>query len=392
VAERRDADDLRWVLQILAVEADSQDHDIKLPCRLSPECADVDDNSLTLDRTSMTFHCDTCGTSGSVGELRRRLEGKRSAAPVAALQHEPAGDIREADFSPVPQKVVRAASPQEAKVILLGEKQRIPTKAEIRARESAARAERRRGLGERLIIFLLALVFLCAGLAAAALSGFANYFAFASSVADPLQARIWGWTGVIAAIVSFGGFTFFYWHWANGRPLEGIRAALFALVGAGTSILGTEMYITANNRTAAAEIQTVQSNRTLLETQIADWRQQLSGIPPETRSVAGLEQYIAEVERVGRTDHKPYRDALNELGLAKRRDELQARLDAARSELLAAGSTSGNSNLLLEARARANIPSWFFAIILEVFSSQGTSIGLVALLILGRGRRTAPSL
>ncbi|MEN0105745.1 MAG: hypothetical protein AAGC84_04885, partial [Pseudomonas sp.] len=55
------------------------------------------------------------------------------------------------------------------------------------------------------------------------------------------------------------------------------------------------------------------SNRALLETQVADWRRQLDGIPPETRSVEGLEAYIAGVERAGRTEQKPYRDAQNEL-------------------------------------------------------------------------------
>ncbi|MCA8905918.1 MAG: hypothetical protein KDA43_14085, partial [Hyphomonas sp.] len=102
------------------------------------------------------------------------------------------------------------------------------------------------------------------------------------------------------------------------------------------------------------------------------------------RSVEGLEAYIAEVERVGRTEQKPYRDAQNELGLAKRRDELQSKIDAANAALLGDGS----GNILTEAQARTNLPSWFFAIMLELFSSQGTSIGLVALLILF-GRRPA---
>ncbi|MEZ5946649.1 MAG: hypothetical protein R3C04_07345 [Hyphomonas sp.] len=37
-----------------------------------------------------------------------------------------------------------------------------------------------------------------------------------------------GWTGVIAAVISFGGFTFFYWHTANKRMKEGWRALLFS--------------------------------------------------------------------------------------------------------------------------------------------------------------------
>ena len=124
----------------------------------------------------------------------------------------------------------------------------------------------------------------------------------------------------------------------------------------------------------------------MLATQIADWRRQLEGIPPETRSVDGLEAYIEEVERVGRTHQKPYRDAQNELGLARRRDDLLARIETANAELLGTGS----GDILVEAQTRTSIPGWFFALMLELFSSQGTSIGLVALLILyGRSQVNA---
>ena len=92
------------------------------------------------------------------------------------------------------------------------------------------------------------------------------------------------------------------------------------------------------------------------------------------------------MERVGRTEQKPYRDAQNELGLARRRDDLQAKIEAANAELLGIGS----GDILIETQARASIPSWFFAAMLELFSSQGTSIGLVALLILYARRREAP--
>ena len=193
----------------------------------------------------------------------------------------------------------------------------------------------------------------------------------------------WGAAGIIAAIISFGGFTFVYWHAANKRTWESLRSLAFALVGAGASILGTEIYIRSNNLTAATEVSSAASNREVLEAQLADWRRQLEGIPPETLSVEGLEAYIAEVERVGRTEQKPYRDAQNELGLAKRRDDLNAKIEAANAELLGQGS----GNILLQTEQRAALPSWLFAVLLELFSSQATSIGFVALLLLGtRGR------
>ena len=36
--------------------------------------------------------------------------------------------------------------------------------------------------------------------------------------------------GIIAAIVSFGGFTFVYWHAANRRVWESLRSLVFALI------------------------------------------------------------------------------------------------------------------------------------------------------------------
>lgn len=261
--------------------------------------------------------------------------------------------------------------------------EKIKAEREIRLAElRAARAERRKGQGEKTIVALLALIFVIAGLMAAVLSGFANYQAFASTVTVPLESMIWGAAGIIAAIVSFGGFTFVYWHAANQRMRESLRSLVFALVGAGASILGTQIYISSNNLTAAAEVSSAETNRDVLKTQLADWRRQLEGIPAETRSVDGLEAYIAEVERVGRTGQKPCRDAQNELGLAKRRDDLIARIKGANAQLLGQGS----GNILLQAEQRAALPSWLFAVLLELFSSLATSIGLVALLII-TGRR-----
>ena len=372
-------------------ETSQDEAESRHPCPLSAECIEAGDNSLTINLRTKRFACSSCGKSGTLEELAEAPDARpeaRDSMPIPATRDPVDATVepQDVEFSTAPISVERALAPHEPRVLPLGPAQRYVSADEQRRNEKAARkAERRkRGSGERLIIALLALVFLAAGLLAAALSGFANYQAFSGSVADPLQSSVWGWTGVIAAIVSFGGFTFFYWHTTHRRWKEGLRAILFALAGMGTSIFGTGLYISSNNASAQAEVARAASNRDVLEAQIADWRNQLEGIPPETRSVEGLEAYIAEVERVGRTHQKPYRDAQNELGLAKRRDELQARIDAANAELLG----TGDQNILVEAQERAEIPSWFFAVMLELFSSQGTSIGLVALLILF-GRKPA---
>ncbi len=373
-------------------ESSQDESEVRTVCDLTPDCREGGESSLVLNTRLGTFWCPNCESHGSFTDLVRLKEEVRrqraQAQQPLPLDAEPIPDedaavpavrppVQDADFAPVPRKVSRNLAKQEAKVRTLGEADRLEERF-----PHLKPKEKKPFNGEKFIISLLALVFLTAGLAAASLSGFANYQAFSSSVADPLQSRIWGWTGVIAAVISFGGFTFFYWHTANHRMKEGWRALIFALAGMGTSIIGTERYIAANNTAAAEEVVRADANRGVLESQIADWRRQLEGIPPETRSVEGLEAYLSEVERVGRTEQKPYRDAQNELGLAKRRDALQAKIEAANAELLGQGS----GNLLTEAQTRTNLPSWFFALMLEAFSSQGTSIGLVALLIL-YGRR-----
>ena len=230
--------------------------------------------------------------------------------------------------------------------------------------------------GERIIITLLALIFLGAGLAAACLSGFANFQAFSAGVADPTQAKVWGWSGVIASVCSFGGFTFFWWHVSGKRLGEALRALVFALAGAGTSIAGTTLFMMNNAEGQQAVWQSAAEMRELREAEIADWTRQLQGIPPETRSIEGLEAYIAGVEAVGRTHQKPYRDAQNELGLAKRRAELEDKIAGARAELRRSVEQGGVS------RPAQNLPAWFFALMLELFSSQGTSIAFVSLLLL----------
>ncbi|MAU68268.1 hypothetical protein [Hyphomonas sp.] len=376
-------------------ESSQDDSEVRTLCDLTPDCREAGENSLILNRRQGTFYCPNCESHGSFAELVRLKEEVRRQRiqemqpppldaelieDTGALVPAVASQVRDGEFTPAPAKVSRNLARHEAKVRTLGEADKLEERF-----PHLKPKEKKPFNGEKFIISLLALVFLTAGLAAAALSGFANYQAFSSSVADPLQSGIWGWTGVIAAVISFGGFTFFYWHTANHRMKEGWRALIFALAGMGTSIIGTERFIAANNTAAAEEVVRADANRSVLESQIADWRRQLEGIPPETRSVEGLEAYLSEVERVGRTEQKPYRDAQNELGLAKRRDELQAKIEAANAELLG----SGEGNILTEAQTRTNLPSWFFALMLEAFSSQGTSIGLVALLILYGRRKQA---
>ena len=320
---------------------------------------------LKLSLRSGRVHCSSCGVDGALlTYLREREDGY---------------DVEPEEFS-------------EAEVIALVPRapiarRRVEAIAAAQVKAAAIEPEKTQGkLGERIIMTLLALVFLCTGLAAAALSGFANYQSFSASVTDPMQGQIWGWSGVIASICSFGGFTFFWWHTSSKRMKEGLRALAFALAGAATSVAGTSLYMANNDAARGAEVQQAANIRGVLEGQIEGWTRQLDGIPPETRSVEGLEAYISGVEAAGRTHQKPYRDAQNELGLAKRRAAIEANIADAQSQLL--GQAGGLD--LAAAPERQSIPSWFFALMLEVFSSQGTSIAIVSLLLLYGVKQTPP--
>jgi hypothetical protein len=393
--DEKSAQELQWVLRKLEIDPDQiQSDEVRVARPLHAVCRESGDPNLEINVETLRYRCADSYESGTIRDLKAALDRPRDYAIALpgvdelAPTERPVESSRES-FSPGPVRAIRPVLKTEPNVLQLRSDQALPTPEEIKAEREirlaeirAEQAARRRGSGEKVIVAVLAVVFVIAGLMASAVTGFANYHAFSSSVSDPIESMVWGTAGIIAAIVSFGGFTFVYWHAANKRVWESLRSLVFALIGAGASILGTQMYISSNNLNAASEVTSAASNRELLQTQVADWRRQLEGIPPETRSVEGLEAYIAEVERVGRTEQKPYRDAQNELGLAKRRDELTAKIEAANTELLGQGS----GDILLQAEQRAALPSWLFAVLLELFASQATSIGLVALLIL-TGRR-----
>ena len=340
-----------------------------------PGCGAQKGLKLSLARGQV--QCAACGTQGPLlAYLREKAEaGEWNHQPFSEAEIipiEPRLPLRQSDV--VPASPGAAAGPAEQTALVAELVEELNTSAE----EMPARAPKRRtGLtGERIIMTLLALIFLGAGLAAAALSGFANFQAFSLGVSDVSQARIWGWSGVIASVCSFGGFTFFWWHMSGHRRGEALRALVFALAGAGTSIAGTTLYMVNNEQGQAVKWQSAEDLRALTEAEIADWTRQLDGIPAETRSIEGLKAYLAGVEAAGRTHQKPYRDAQNELGLAERRARLEQNIATARADLREAVTVRSG------ARPAQSLPAWLFALMLEIFSSQATSIAFVSLLLL----------
>lgn len=338
-------------------------------------------NGLKLSLARGQVQCGGCGSQGPLlAYLREKAEaGDWNLEPFSDAEIIPIGPRLN---SQSPKDEIAVLSNLPAAAPLIAELVEAPN-IDIETVAPNATSPSSGITGERLIISLLALIFLIAGLAAAALSGFANFQAFSLGVSDPTQARIWGWSGVIASVCSFGGFTFFWWHLSGRRYGEAARAIVFALAGAGTSIAGTSLFMINNADGQATQWQSAEQMRALTEAEIGDWTRQLDGIPPETRSIEGLKAYLAGVEAAGRTHQKPYRDAQNELGLAERRARLEQNIASARATLRQAVSARST------AQPARSLPAWFFALMLEMFSSQATSIAFVSLLLL-YGRKDDP--
>jgi hypothetical protein len=327
--------------------------------------------SLRLSLRLGQARCLNCGIEGPLETyLRERLEG---VVPEPSCT-EPA-DLSDAEVILLPRVRRRDPDIRRTPHVLQRASNLPPPPPKSAVLEMAPKPAGH--IAEKLIMTVLAVIFLMAGLASAALSGFANFQAFGGMVSDPLQSQVWGWAGVIASICSFGGFTFFWWHMTHRRRKEGIRTLVFALAGAATSIAGTSLFMDQQAAQGEARVESVTVERDIVQAQIEDIRRQLDGIPAETRSIAGLRSYLEGVERAGRTHQKPYRDAQNELGLAERRARLEAGLAEARAQLIVLGRDSA-----ARPQAELGLPSWAFAVMLEVFSSQATSIACVSLLLL----------
>ena len=227
------------------------------------------------NQVSEQFSCSNCGASGSFRELVRALEtGEPASSPVVR-------DIVDTDYSIAPIRATRAVVKTEPRVVHLGEGQRVRSQGEIRREAKAARKTARQGrhTGEKIIITLLALVFLGAGLAAAGLSGFANYSGLFQLSRRPIAVWRLGMDrcdcrGHFLWRIYLLLLALCQWPDEGRHSCPSVRPG-----GGGTSIVGTQMYIAANNRAAEAELVQAGSNRDVLEMQITDWRRQLEGIP-----------------------------------------------------------------------------------------------------------------
>ena len=155
-----------------------------------PGCGAAGGLKLSLARGRV--QCSACGTEGPLlAYLREKSEaGEWNNDPFSEAEVIPI-EPRLPKVDPVLTLVPVVPAPIQAELLAEPEDVAPPVK-------STSRSDGR--WCERIIMSLLALIFLGAGLAAAGLSGFANFQAFSLGVGDPVQARIWGWSGVIASV------------------------------------------------------------------------------------------------------------------------------------------------------------------------------------------------
>ena len=117
----------------LDLDSSQDEAELKSTCRLTQDCIDAGDNSLTLNQQTERFHCANCGQSGSFRDLVRALESGDLAGEALSP------GIVDAEFTEAPVRAAQAVVRSEPRVMQLGEGQRIRSKAEIRLEQKQAR-------------------------------------------------------------------------------------------------------------------------------------------------------------------------------------------------------------------------------------------------------------
>lgn len=215
---------------------------------------------------------------------------------------------------------------------------------------------------------------LAGGVIAAICGGYANFMAFSGMADDPVTSFLWGFAGIAASLISFSAFTLVWWNHNHQKKLwDSRRALVVGLIAAGAGIMGSWMFMSSLKDDQVAEAQHILIERNRLQDQIDRWENDLKSIPPGIGTPDSIRRYMREVERVGRTHQRPYRQAIQDLGHAERREALEAQIAAADERL------SSDPALKYDPPNRMINP-WFLAILIELFASQGTAVGTAVFL------------
>jgi len=212
------------------------------------------------------------------------------------------------------------------------------------------------------------------GVLAAFCGGYANFRSFSAMAETDIGFYLWGAAGIAASLISFSAFTLVWWNHNHQRRLADSRRALaVGIIASLTGIMGTWMFIASASDGHSATADQTLENRARLEGQIDRWTSELEAIPEGIGTVASIERYMAEVERVGRTDERPYRTAIENLGHAERRALLEDQIARAETRLLS------DPTLTFDPPNRL-IDPWLLALLIEFFASQGTAVGTATFL------------
>jgi len=215
----------------------------------------------------------------------------------------------------------------------------------------------------------LACVLILGGLIAAFVGGWANFFAYKEMMPESAYRWVWGLAGIAASLVTVAAFSVFHWKRHEGRHIvECVRVFLVGILASVMGVVGTVQYMSAGLDTQDANARQAQLHQGVLQTQIVDWRAELRTTPSGIGTPESIQTYLTEVEEAGRTNERPYRMAVIDLGHAMRRASLEESIQEAETTLVE--NVSGQTDAPTQP-----ISILLIAIILELFASQATSAG-----------------
>lgn len=218
-------------------------------------------------------------------------------------------------------------------------------------------------------IIIVAVCLVLAGIVALFNSGLANYSAFMNEGSGDNWRFVWGMFGAAIALTSAVTFGAVVWLYRNGNKIGAIRAVLLFVIAFAGSIYGNYAYMNQNAATQNAKATQQANSINQIEANLAQWRAEVSQLPPSTKTAESLERYIKEVERVGRSHQLPYRQAVLELGEIEYRKSLETKIDGAVKELATFTPITPASS--------SPIRRWLSAVLLEIIASQTIALSLI---------------
>ncbi len=212
-------------------------------------------------------------------------------------------------------------------------------------------------------------IFGCAlgGIIAGICSGFGNYSAFKAMLAGTPGNWVWGWAGIAFTLTSAGAFGISFMKIEQGDWPQAVVPLIVGLIAACASTQGSKLHIDNGQAYQVEAAKKVEIGRARLADRISGWRTEMEDIPTGIGTAESLRLYMSEVERVGRSHQKPYRDAIIKLGHAEHRDSLMKKIDTAETAL-------AEDPALQTVVPAKSVNGWLIAVLIELVNALGLAI------------------